>query len=118
MPPLSDRQRIELAIPAYLILTLTGAPGMFVPADPALIRHAEARVGALRQDLRVASLEPFADLAPKKQGALIRRLERIAKTVIALWEEVGLDLPARLEGLRHAGLEDADDAATLGPVEA
>ncbi|MGE8131931.1 hypothetical protein ACQKQD_33935 [Methylobacterium sp. NPDC080182] len=87
MPPLSDRQRIELAIPAYLLLTFTGAPGMFVPVDPALIQHAEARVGALRQDLRAASLEPFSDLAPKKQGALIRRLDRIAKTVIATWKE-------------------------------
>lgn len=85
MPPLSDRQRIELAIPAYLLYAFTGTPGMFVPSDPALIQRAEADVAALREDLRAASLEPFSDLAPKKQGGLIRRLERIAKAVIANW---------------------------------
>ncbi len=30
MPTLSDRQRVELAIPAYLLCALTAAPGVFV----------------------------------------------------------------------------------------
>ncbi|KMO19679.1 hypothetical protein [Methylobacterium indicum] len=85
MPTLSDRQRVELAIPAYLLYALTAAPGVFVPADPDQAARAEADIAALRADLQAALREPFGDLVGKKQHALLRRVERIGKGVIAGW---------------------------------
>lgn len=87
MPILTDRQRIELAVPAYLLYALTGAPGVFVPADPDLRARAEADIAELRGNLRTACLEPMADLTPAKRQALIRRLERIKRQVTADWHE-------------------------------
>jgi hypothetical protein len=87
MPVLTDRQRIELAVPAHLLYALTGAPGVFVPATPALASKAEADVAELRGDLRNACLEPFIDLTPAKKQALIRRLERIRRQASADWHE-------------------------------
>ncbi|WP_339163509.1 hypothetical protein [Methylobacterium bullatum] len=87
MPVLTDRQRIELAIPAYLLYALTGAAGVFVPVDPDLAARAEADVAELRRNLRTACLEPFADLTPIKRKALLRRLERIKQMATANWHE-------------------------------
>lgn len=87
MPVLTDRQRIELAVPAYLLYALTGAPDVFVPADRDLVEKAEADVAELRGNLRTACLEPFADLPPFKRQALIRRLERLKQLVIVDWHE-------------------------------
>ncbi|MCJ2037546.1 hypothetical protein MKK55_01020 [Methylobacterium sp. J-059] len=84
---LTDRQRIELAVPAYLFYALTGAPNVFVPADPDLVARAEADVAELRRNLRTACLEPFADLTPSKRQALIRRLERLKRLMTADWHE-------------------------------
>ncbi|WP_245291044.1 hypothetical protein [Methylobacterium aquaticum] len=86
MPTLSDRQRVEVAIPAYLLLALTTAPGLIVPAGPELAERAEADITAMRTDLTQACIEPFTDLVGKKQHALLRRVERIGKGVIAGWE--------------------------------
>ena len=60
---------------------------MFVPADPDLAARAEANITELRANLRIACLEPFADLTPSKQQALIRRLERLKRLVTADWHE-------------------------------
>ena len=49
MSPLSDRQRIELAIPAYLFYTLTGVPGVFAPAEPDMAAKAEADIAQERK---------------------------------------------------------------------
>lgn len=87
MSALTDRQRIELALPAYLLFALSKLPGMFAPADPALAERAEADVAALCENLRIACREPFADLVPRKQQAVLRRLDRIAKGVIAGWAD-------------------------------
>ncbi len=87
MPVLTDRQRIELAVPAYLLYALTGAPDVFVPADPDLAARAEADVAELRDNLRTACLEPFADLPPGKRQALIRRLERVKRQATTDWHE-------------------------------
>lgn len=87
MPVLTDRQRIELAVPAYLLYALTGAPDVFVPADPDLTAKAEADIAELRSNLRTACLEPFADLTPAKSQALIRRLERIKRQTTTDWHE-------------------------------
>ena len=87
MPVLTDRQRIELAIPAYLVYAIASAPGAFVPADPALVARAEADVTALCEKLQTACLEPFADLVPSRQQALMRRLERIKLLATAGWHE-------------------------------
>jgi hypothetical protein len=84
---LTDRQRIELAVPAYLLYALTGAPNVFVPADPDLVARAEADVAELRRNLRTACLEPFADLTPSKRQALIRPLERLKRLMTADWHE-------------------------------
>jgi hypothetical protein len=93
MPLLTDRQRIELAVPAHLLYALTGAPGVFVPASPDLASKAEADIAQLRGDLRTACLEPFADLAPAKKQALLRRLERIRQKATVDWgERPALDL--------------------------
>lgn len=87
MPILTDRQRIELAVPAYLLYALTGASNVFVPVDSDLVARAEADVAELRGNLRTASLEPFADLPPPKRQALIRRLERLKRIAAADWHE-------------------------------
>jgi hypothetical protein len=87
MSILTDRQRLELAIPACLMFALSKLPGVFVPANPAQAERAEADIATLREDLRTATLEPFADLPPKKQQALLRRMERVAKGVIAGWSD-------------------------------
>ncbi|MEN3238733.1 hypothetical protein PUR29_35435 [Methylobacterium ajmalii] len=87
MSPLSDRQRIELAIPAYLFYTLTGVPGVFAPAEPDMAAKAEADIASLRADLQAACVEPFRDLTEKKQRALLRRVERVGKGVIAQWSD-------------------------------
>ena len=85
MPLLSDRQRLELAIPAYLLYVLTAAPGVFVPADPDLAAKAEADIAAVRAKLQAACFEPLNDLPAKKQHALLRRVERIGKGVTNGW---------------------------------
>ncbi len=87
MSVLIDRQRIELALPAYLLFALSKLPGVFAPSDPALAERAEADIAALSEDLRIACMEPFTDLAPRKQQALLRRLDRIGKDVIAEWAD-------------------------------
>jgi hypothetical protein len=87
MSILTDRQRIELALPAYLLFALSKLPGVFAPSDPALAERAEADIAALCEDLRIACLEPFADLTPRKQQAVLRRLDRIGKDVIADWRD-------------------------------
>lgn len=87
MPALTDRQRIELAIPAYLLYALTGAPDVFVPVDPDSASRAEADIAELRSNLRIACLEPFADLTPAKKQALIRRLERVKRQATTDWHE-------------------------------
>ncbi|NGM38026.1 MULTISPECIES: hypothetical protein [Methylobacterium] len=87
MPNLTDRQRVELAIPAYLLYALTSAPGVFVPADPALAARAEADIAAMRFDLRAACFEPLEDVSERKKGALLRRVERIARGVIVDWKD-------------------------------
>ncbi len=68
MPVLTDRQRIQLAVPAHLLYALTGAPDVFVLADPDLVARAEADVAELRGNLRTACLEPFADLPPSQEA--------------------------------------------------
>lgn len=85
MPSLTDRQRIELAVPATLIYSLTGAPGVFAPSDPEHAARAESDIAELRGELRTACLEPFADLTPSKKQALMRRLERIRKQITSDW---------------------------------
>lgn len=85
MPILTDRQRIELAIPAYPLYALAAAPGTFTPADPALAAKAEADIAVLCANLRVACLEPLVDLVPKKRDAIVRRLQRVSSEVIADW---------------------------------
>ncbi|MFJ7440928.1 hypothetical protein ACIQW5_25115 [Methylorubrum thiocyanatum] len=87
MPALTDRERIELAIPAYLLFALTGAPSVFVPADPDLAAKAEADIAELRDNLKIACLEPFSDLVPGKRQALMRRLERLKVQVTADWHQ-------------------------------
>jgi hypothetical protein len=86
MPTLTDRQRVELAIPAYLLFALTSAPGAFVPADPGLVERAEADIAELRADLKTAWFEPLEDLSERKKVALLRRVERIARGVIVEWK--------------------------------
>lgn len=87
MAALTDRQRIELAIPAYLFYALTGVPKVFVPTDPNLATRAEADIAELRGDLHAACLEPFADLTAAKRQALLRRLDRIKIAMTADWDE-------------------------------
>ena len=60
---------------------------MFVPADPGLAAKAEADVAELRDNLRTACLEPFADLLHSKRQTLIRRLERLKRVVTADWQD-------------------------------
>lgn len=93
MPSLTDRQRLELALPASLLFVLTGAPDVFMPADPALATRAASDIAALRADLRTTFMEPFGDLTPMKQQVLLRRLERLNRVAKAGWHDhTALDL--------------------------
>ena len=93
MPSLTDRQRLELALPASLLFVLTDAPDVFMPTDLALAARAAADIVALRADLRTTFLEPFGDLTPPKQQALLRRLERLNKVAKVGWQDhTALDL--------------------------
>ncbi|WP_289015434.1 hypothetical protein [uncultured Methylobacterium sp.] len=85
-PFLSDRQRIELAIPPYFLYALTAVPGAFVPAGDAWVARADADIAELRAGLHTACLEPLADLNPQKRQAMMRRLERTGKGVMMGWE--------------------------------
>lgn len=87
MPVLTDRQRIELAVPAHLLYALTSVPDVFVPANPELAARAVTDVAELRENLRIACLEPFADLTPAKRQALVRRLERVSRQAMVDWHE-------------------------------
>lgn len=87
MTVLTDRQRIELAIPAYLLYALASMLGTFIPADPGKNEQAEAAVAELRENLRVACLEPLADLVPRKRQAVLRRLKRIAGDAMTNWSD-------------------------------
>ncbi|MDP4026347.1 hypothetical protein Q8W71_27360 [Methylobacterium sp. NEAU 140] len=110
MPVLTDRQRIELAVPAHLLYALTSVPDVFVPADPALAARAAADVAELRENLRTACLEPFADLPPVKRQALLRRLERVSQRAVAGWH----DRPAlSLMLMLWCFLKDLTDRETL-----
>ena len=104
MPVLTDRQRIELAIPPYLLFALTGAPNVFVPATSELAAKAEQQIAELREDLRTACFEPFADLTPMKRRALLRRLERIKGQITAGWgDHSALDCPSS-DDLGHSAV--------------
>jgi len=92
MPVLTDRQRIELAIPPYLLFALTGAPNVFVPATAELAAKAEQQIAELQDDLRSACFEPFADLTPMKRRALLRRLERVKGQITAGWGDQAVKL--------------------------
>ena len=85
MSALTDRQRIELALPTYLLFALSKLPGVFAPSDPNLGERAKADIASLCENLHIACLEPFADLTPRKQQAILRRLDRIGKDIIAEW---------------------------------
>lgn len=87
MPSLTDRQRLELALPASLIYVLASGPDVFTPAGPELAAHAAADIAALRADLRTTWMEPFSDLTPIKRQAMLRRLERLNRVVVASWRE-------------------------------
>lgn len=84
---LSDRQRIELAIPPYLLFRLSNLPNVFMPGDANLADRARSDVANLCTQLRTVSLEPFSDLAPKKRDALLRRLERVVKKELLQWKD-------------------------------
>lgn len=87
MPSLTDRQRLELALPASLLFVLTGAADVFMPSDPALAARAAIEIDALRADLQTTYMEPLADLTPSKQQALLRRLERLNTVAKAGWQD-------------------------------
>ncbi len=87
MAVLSDRQRVELALPGYLFLALTAAQRVFIPSDPSLEEKAKADLATLRGHLRTACLEPFDDLSEKKRQAMTRRVERAGKATIMGWTD-------------------------------
>ncbi|MBX9933239.1 MAG: hypothetical protein K2Y56_17165 [Methylobacterium sp.] len=110
MPALSDRQRVELALPAYLFLALTTAQRVFIPTDPALEEKAKADLTTLRDHLRTACLEPFDDLSARKREAMTRRVERAGKSTITGWT----DRPAILVMMTlYRFLEDLIDREVL-----
>ena len=87
MPSLTDRQRLELALPASLLYVLTSAPDAFKPANPDLATRAAADIAALRDDLRTTWMELFADLSSTKRQALFRRLNRLTNIATTTWNK-------------------------------
>ncbi|SFH15079.1 hypothetical protein [Methylobacterium gossipiicola] len=73
-------------MPAYLLYALIGTPGVFLPAGSDLAK-AESDIVALREQLKAACVEPVQDLVEKKQHAIFRRVERIAKGIVAEWTD-------------------------------
>lgn len=89
MPNLTDRQRVELAVPCYLTFTLIRAR-CFGP-DPALEleegkREVERQTEELERLCALACCEPIEDLPPRERGKLARRIERVVNEAIKPWE--------------------------------
>ncbi|MGU3387206.1 hypothetical protein ACLBYG_22040 [Methylobacterium sp. D53M] len=88
-PPLTDRQRVELAIPSYLTFTLIRAR-CFGP-DPTLSpeegkREVERQTAELERLCALACREPIQDLPVREHGKLARRIERVVNEAIKPWE--------------------------------
>lgn len=83
MPSLTDRQRVELAVPARLIFGLA-VSDCFAPEPdltPEQLAEGQAQVARLRAHLVTACVEPIVDLAPRLQGKLARRIERTVEEI-------------------------------------
>lgn len=71
---LTDRQRVELALPARLML---------MAVQVALGDDEDAASKEILADLRSACVQPIADLTAKDQGRLARRIERTSQGLVA-----------------------------------
>ena len=77
---LTDRQRVELAIPARLVFGIVAAncfaPNPEADADEALA-ELERNVARLKELLTTACVEPIADLPERLGSKVARRIERV-----------------------------------------
>lgn len=120
---LNDRQRVELALPARLFYALAVCDVFAV--DPAHADTPDAaekgmrEVAELRDLLKVACIEPIADIDPRKAGQLSRRIDRVAKEVTAEYDqERGIKLALVfyywLEDLLSRGVLVCHEGSTFG----
>jgi hypothetical protein len=88
--PLTDRQRLELAIPIRLLCGIA-AGSHFSCFDPktgeVVDQEGYAQLVELRELLIEASQEPVADLTPPAAAKLARRIERVYRVLVADWHE-------------------------------
>lgn len=82
MVPLTDRQRIELALPAMLFWGLAACdcfgPDPNAPDQAEAEREVIVKKQQLRDLLSTACHEPVEDLPPKKLAQMARRIDRLA----------------------------------------
>ena len=89
MPALTDRQRVEVAVPCTLVFALVtaGCFGIDPDADPVEGQaELEVKVKALRVLLERACREPIEDLTPRERGKMVRRIERVTQAAAKGWE--------------------------------
>jgi hypothetical protein len=88
--PLTDRQRVELAIPVRLLCGIA-AGSHFSCFDSktgeVIDQEGYAQLVELRELLIEASREPIADLTPPAAAKLARRIERVYRALVADWHE-------------------------------
>jgi hypothetical protein len=88
--PLTDRQRVELAIPIRLLCGIA-AGSHFSCFDPktgdVVDQEGYAQLVELRELLIEASREPIADLTPPPAAKLARRIERVYRALVGDWHE-------------------------------
>ena len=110
--PLSDRQRIEIAIPCRLYFAL-GLRGAFEPNPKAAPeegrREVQQATTRLKTLLAQANDEPLADLTPKDRGKITRRIERVTDAAVHDWDglcalRVAMALHFFLETLIERGI--------------
>lgn len=79
--PLTDRQRVEIAVPARLVLGLVASNCFGLDPKAEDREAAEAELAASRQRLRdlmiAACMDPIDDLPPREGVKVARRIERL-----------------------------------------
>jgi hypothetical protein len=109
---LTDRQRVELAIPPRLVFGLVVADcfGINPESDPDEAQaELDRNVARLKELLAVACAEPLDGLPAGKRSSVARRIERVTNTVAEEFDQqpaakIGMALYYFLEDLLQRGV--------------
>ena len=113
--PLTDRRRVEFALPAVLAYAVVQA-GLVVPEG---VDQAERDKSERLHDLiKRACFEPIDDLPAREKGKLARRITRTSEDVLRFLadpttDKLGMVLLYLLEGLTARGALDLIEGSTF-----